>query len=178
MIRRSEYGRSGILLGVVLLGIIIVIGAMILFSSRGDDTDVGDLKTDTDYQDPEIVNTIADPELAKENVSEREEEKPTVFRTVNERGSTLYISSEKVELRRPGKENVKAYKIASPTNRKMKPNPKVPSRDKATPHPAFSRKKGDKGKAPDEMNEKGGDDDDSNDSQGGQGNQGGGTGQK
>jgi hypothetical protein len=174
MYRRSENGRSGILLGVVLLGIIIIVGALILFSSSGDDGDVGDLKNDVDIQDTEIVNTIEGEELSSEKVAEREEETPSVYRTVNERGGTLYISTEQVELGRPGKGKVKAHKIASPTNRKMKPNPKIPSRDKATPHPAFSRKKPEKGEGPDEMKKQGGDDNQSGSQ--GQGNQGGGAG--
>jgi hypothetical protein len=70
----------------------------------------------------------------------------------------MYIGADQVDLKLPGRGSVKAYKLASPTNRKMAPYQKKPDLFKAKPHPSGIRKGERNEGEPEKLENEGGDD--------------------
>jgi len=133
MRRDRRSGKAGILPGVVVVGVLVIVGVYLMINESSDQKPEQQT-TEKTVTETEIINAIE--ELGTDPTVDKGEEVPMMLRTVNERGTTMYISTEKVDIGRPGKDPVKAYKIASPLNRKMKPTPNKPSKHKFKLHPS------------------------------------------
>ncbi|MFH2000792.1 MAG: hypothetical protein ABIK28_14015 [Planctomycetota bacterium] len=163
MNRRYESGKSGIMMGMVFIGILLIVGVIILVNGLKDDQLVnGDLKSNVEPVDREIVNTIDEPDPVPEEelVEEEGEELPAMLKTVDGTGRTVYIGTDKVDIVLPGKGTVKATKLATATNKKMKAYNKKPSLakpDHILPHPSKRNNKGEKRNKGDDKPKGGGD---------------------
>ncbi|MBU0754297.1 MAG: hypothetical protein KJ645_04110 [Planctomycetes bacterium] len=131
---RAQTGKSSILLMALVIGILVVLGALAIFTGifkQAPLEDPSNLKGN--LQDPNIVNVIDDPEPSMESDS-KEEEQPMVLRTINEKGGHMYIGAERTKIWANGKE-IYTYKIASPTGHKNTRYREKPERKKASSLP-------------------------------------------
>lgn len=124
MNRRNESGKSGMMVGMLFIGVLLVVGVIIIVKGMQEEQPVEDQTTQVELTEPEVVNTIEGG--GQEPVEEPEEEKPAMWKTVDGTGRTVYISREKDNVTVPGKGVIKATKMATATNKRMKPAPKKP----------------------------------------------------
>lgn len=149
MIRSTETGKSGILLLVLIVGILIVVGAVLLLTGvfKQDALDAAPAAEPV-ANDTEIVNTIDDPEPEREEALEEEEETPMYYRTVTGEGIEKYIGTKKVKVGRPGQAPRYVYKIAEPTHRRMKAKRKGIEKHERMPMPHPSKRNDERKRPP------------------------------
>lgn len=153
-----QAGKSNILLAVVVLGAVVVGAALIIvFYDTGTDDAAPVIDNEVVEPTREVLDTAGTTTLSQDQEPVKEEEEPTMFRSADDQGNSLWIVNKQVEIHLPGKgKTLKAHKIASATGRKMTQfkSPELSSA-KLQEHPALKRKKGeveqkDKGSGDDE----------------------------
>ena len=142
MNRRNEAGKSGMMIGMLFIGVLLIVGIIIIVRGMQDEQPIEQTTTNVELQEPEVVNTIEGAE--PEPVEETEDVTPAAWKTVDGTGRTVYVGRKKENVVLPGKGVVKATKMATATNKRMKAAPKRPVKIDAdhirTLHPANRKK--------------------------------------
>lgn len=156
MFRESESGKTGVLLAIMVLAVVLVGGmALVLFDFTDTKDQEPNIKNDKKTVDskPAIIDAAWEDEV-EEDFMREEENEPKIFRTVDGHGNQQWVHSKPGIVHLPGKRRtIKATKVATALNRKMKPMPLKPEAAVKLQHPALSQlnKKGKK-KAPKKVN--------------------------